>query len=83
MATPTSASAEMAKQAVEAELARFNALAVDVPADLVERVRAYLRAKPDRDMGRRGASGHRRGAVRNEAVRLARFTLVNGLGAVC
>ena len=42
---------EMAKQAVEAELARFNALAVDVPADLAERVRAYVRANPAETWG--------------------------------
>ena len=34
----------MAQEALEAELTRLNAAAVDVPADLDARVRAYLQA---------------------------------------
>ena len=36
----------MAQAALEAELARLNALPVEVPADLDERVRAYLKRNP-------------------------------------
>ena len=38
---------EMAQQALEAELARLNAGPVDIPADLDERVRAYLDEHPE------------------------------------
>lgn len=37
---------DMARQALEAELARLNAEPIDVPADLAERVRAYLDEYP-------------------------------------
>ena len=36
----------MARQALEAELARLNAAVIDIPADLEDRVRAYHAARP-------------------------------------
>ena len=60
----------MARQALEAELARLNAEPVDVPADL-ERVRAYLDEHPDGDVGRRRAGGLDEDEERVRAVRNA------------